>query len=132
MFRKYHFINLDKLSIIGDFGYVYESYSIDQFSQRFNVGLEKFSSQSTPIDIIGSHYQLNDTTLVNKLLEKSAQELRRIVLENRSEKIKPKGISQASFEENVLKGGSLVPSDAVKLGLIDGLQNCEHFISISF
>lgn len=70
------FSHSDKLSIIGDFGYVYENYSIEQFSERFNVGLQKISLQSTPIDTFANSYQLNNPILVNKLLQQSAEELR--------------------------------------------------------
>jgi hypothetical protein len=55
------------------------------------------------------------------LLQQSAGELREIVLENRREKLKSKGVLSAPLEEQVLKGGSLLPSDAVRLGFIDGL-----------
>jgi hypothetical protein len=119
--RKFHPPHSDKLSIIGDFGYVYENYSIDQLTDRFNIGVEKVSLQSTPIDSFANHYQLNSPLLIDKLLQQSAGELREIVLENRREKLKSKGVLSAPLEEQVLKGGSLLPSDAVRLGFIDGL-----------
>ncbi len=60
MLRKYKFPKIDKLSIIGDFGYVYDHYSFDEFTQKFNVGVQNFSLKHSQIDIVGNKYQIDN------------------------------------------------------------------------
>jgi hypothetical protein len=60
--------------------------------------LEKVSNQSTPIDTFGNNYQLNDASVINKLLQQSAIELRKTVLDNRRNSLKEKGLTASQFE----------------------------------
>ena len=81
------------------------------------------------LDSLGSSYQLSDPAFIQQWLADSAGDLRAQVLANRREKARSRGVQPQLLEESVLQGGSLLPSEALKAGMIDGLQTCEQFIS---
>lgn len=93
------------------------------------MGLERVALHQPQLDSLGRNYQLNNQEFIKQWLADSAGDLRAQVLANRREKARNKGIQAQLLEESILQGGSLLPSDALKLGMIDGLQTCEQFIS---
>ena len=129
MLRKSISPHAGKLSIIGDFGFVYQHYSFQEFTQKYNVGLERVALHEPQLDCLAKNYQLNNPAFIQQWLADSAGDLRAQLLANRREKAGNKGVQPQLFEQSVLQGGSLLPSEAERLGLIDGLQTCEQFIS---
>lgn len=60
MLRKCFSSHSGKLSIIGDLGFVYQHYSFEDFSQKYNVGLERVTLHQPQLDTLGRNYQLNN------------------------------------------------------------------------
>ena len=74
----------DKLSTIGDFGYVYEGFYNEEFRKSYGVGRELLSSGDVKVkeDIL-STFQLKDSKMIEKLLMEEEKQLKEEVIKNR-------------------------------------------------
>lgn len=99
----------DKLSILGDFGYVYENYAFDDFNKRYNVGLETVSNAESKIEAVSKLYQFKDGKFITKLVGDRADELKLEVLANRIDELNCKNIAPSTFEAKILRGGTVNP-----------------------
>ena len=82
--QVHHNLKPDRLSTIGDFGYVYEGFSDGEIRKSYGVGRELLSSGDVKVkeDIL-STFQLKDSKMIEKLLMEEEKQLKEEVIKNR-------------------------------------------------